>query len=148
MEIEFQPPPAEGSVDALRLRFEAATMQLAADFGRVLDHITAHPRYNEKVEPAKRLLELLEAAHAQASTYLDDVENVDRGVQHIVEIMEAAANATQILADEHQVKPGSIADPAPVPSAFSALDTARKILRTGPVEVTVGENPLEDSPEG
>ena len=112
MAIEFEPPPADGSVDELRDRFEAATMQLANNFGRILAHIADHPRYNEKVERAKRLLELLEAAHAQTEALLEDLGDVGRCVQLLVETMETAASMALLLADEHQVKPGSIADPA------------------------------------
>jgi hypothetical protein len=121
---DFEPPPADGSVDELRDRFEAATMQLANNFGRVLDHIADKPRYNEKIERAKRLLKLLEAARAQTEAFLEDLGDVGRCVELLVETMETAAKMALLLADEHQVKPGSIADPAGRPSASPAAAPA------------------------
>jgi hypothetical protein len=112
MAVEFEPPAAEQTeAEKLSDRFETAIGQLTDDFARIVLHIAAHPRHNEKLERARELLGTLQSAADNVRSYVDAIEarTVTMDLSLLVGLLEAAALRATELANENAVKPGSIA---------------------------------------
>ncbi len=91
----------------LQASFTTAIASLSKDIERLVQHISEHPRYNEKIDRVRLLLGNLETATACArsmvSGHIDASANLTKLVEYVLAITERA----QDLAEENSVHPAS-----------------------------------------
>ena len=99
---------ASDALADLQSRFTTAMRSVDNDVARLLSHIEQHPRYNEKIDRAKRLLEHMERAASITRAMLSAHEDATDQLTKLVTLIEGISQATRSLADENVLHPASI----------------------------------------
>jgi hypothetical protein len=117
MTLTFKDPaPPDPALAALRERADTVMQRLANDLAAILGEIAAHPRYNEKADRARDLLDLLETmgdAAVGLKKALGEQPVLDR-LDVIVASVARAADMARALAEENALHPASVIGKLPV----------------------------------
>jgi len=112
--ITFEAPPAQTPGEALREQRNVLIEKFNAEFDRIAANVDEHPRYNKAMPKAQELLSYVGMAVERLKEITDPKDGLLEALREIVDILRLAANSAQQIADQVEIRKGSIADIPPV----------------------------------